>query len=171
MRVEVQGLDRCIKRLEGMKNELETKLHKLIERLGEIGVEVASSGFKDAPYDGERDATVGNLTWTGDNTAEIVASGRTVLFIEFGTGVHFFTDPEGYVTSHGYGPGTYGPQGNKDWWLYEGEPGDPNAGGETFDKNPKMTITHGNPASRPMYEAAKEMRANIEKIAREVFGK
>ena len=123
--------------------------------------------FNMAPYDGERDATVGNLTWVDKNTAQIIASGRTVLFIEFGTGVHF-NQGDSYGTDHGYGPGTYGPHGFDDWWFYAGHPG--NAGGTYAQNRDNLTITHGNPAGRVMYNTAKEMRGKVEEIAREVFG-
>lgn len=167
MTIECKGLDKLLKQLEKRQKSLDDKLKELIEKLGAIGISEAQIRFNMAPYDGERDAEVGSLTWVNDNTAQIVASGRTVLFIEFGAGV-YYNGGDTYGTEHGYGPGTYGPHGLEPYWFYEGDPG--NAGGVYATGRENLTITHGNPASKPMYYAAKEMREKIADIAREVFG-
>ena len=165
--VKARGIDAIIKRLERRRDGLEDKLHLLIEKLGTLGIQVADTIFKDAPYDGVRDVAPGVLTWKGKTSAEISVSGTTVLFIEFGTGIHFNTG-ETYGLEHGFGPGTYGPNGLRDYWIYEGPPG--NAGGVASTKKPGFTITHGNPPSKAMYAAGKQMREQIETIAKEVFG-
>ena len=168
MKVTVHGLDHCLKRLARMQKTIPDKTHELIEKLGALGITEAQMRFNLAPYDGDRDAEVGSLVWVNENTAQIIASGSTVLFIEFGAGIYYGEEAGAYAQNHGYGPGTYGPHGWDDYWFYRGDPG--TAGGEYAKGKDSVVITHGNPAARPMYYAAEEMRKRISEIAREVFG-
>jgi hypothetical protein len=86
------------------------------------------------------------------------------LFIEFGTGVANpeLVEPSGLTYIHG----TYGKlKGlNPNGWIYVGEQG--NAGQPIADGVYK---TKGNPPARAMYDASKDMRAEITRIFREEF--
>ena len=42
IKISVSGLDETIKHLEQVKKSLEIKQHRLMERLAEIGIDVAS---------------------------------------------------------------------------------------------------------------------------------
>ena len=90
IKISVSGLDETIKHLEQVKKSLEIKQHRLMERLAEIGIDVASVRFKTAQYDGINDVSVDKSPeWIDEHTLAIVARGQAVAFIEFGTGVHY----------------------------------------------------------------------------------
>lgn len=127
-------------------------------RLGEIGVREASVRFTTAIYDGVNDSSV-SLETISDGYC-IKAEGKAVAFIEFGAGVYHNPGepypkprPTGIVGIGEYGEG----RGKHQAWGFKDDSGN-------------LVITHGNPAAMPMWHASEEMRNNILKIAREVFG-
>ena len=163
MDVTVEGLKEAIDALKAYRDGLDAKKKEFLKRLASIGAETAGISFYRAQYDGYKEVKV-KTQWIDDNTIAVVANGRTALFIEFGTGIHY---ADGYGEEHGFGPGTYGPRGLKNWWVYRGDPG---TNGQPFGKKEGLVYTHGNPPSRSMYQAGQKMRAEIENIAKEVFG-
>lgn len=169
IRVSVSGADRFISRLKSYQKSLKNKQKKLLERLAEIGIDVASAKFSTAQYDGENDVIVGKVPqWSGEDKLIISATGNSITFIEFGTGVHF-TEQHPKAVDFGYTRGGYGHHlGLLDSWRYKGVRG---SNGEpiTEGSHAGEIITHGNPPARAMYDAGKEMRNKIVEIAREVF--
>jgi len=161
-----QSVDRAIRELESYSKSLEAKLALIVQRLADLGLTVASAGFESAIYDGENDVAV-SIEDKGDLHKAVVAVGSAVLFIEYGTGVHFADThpkkPEGILARGEYGKG----KGKNDWWIYHGQPG--NAGGELVRRRTDATITHGNPSNPIMYNSTNAMRQAIEQIAKEVF--
>jgi hypothetical protein len=160
----------AIAELEEYEKDLQKKVHTLMEKLAEIGVENARQGFGKAIYAGTNDVVVEPLTWVDDNKLIVVARGNAITFIEFGAGVHYAADAHPLAGDFGFNRGGYGHGlGRLDSWRYKGDPG--NAGTVIEDgKHQGEVSTHGNPANRAMYEAAKEMREQITKLAEEVFG-
>lgn len=147
---------------------LEERCAEFSRRLAELGVAVASIGFTNAPYDGVNDAAV--TLEAVDGGYKVTAFGQAVAFIEFGAGVHF--NGSGMYPAEvppEISPiGTYGRgNGSKDYWFYRGEPG--TAGGEASTVLDGFTITHGNPASMPMYNSQKAIMEMVADIALEVF--
>ena len=158
MDLSVASIDNAINELKAFRDSIEQKKEKLLEKLGEIGVREASVRFTTAMYDGTNDTDV-ELKDTLDGYA-IIAKGHGVYFIEFGAGVYHNTGepypnprPEGIVGIGEYGKG----YGKRKAWGFR-------------DDNGELVITHGNPAAMPMWYASEEMRNNILKIAKEVFG-
>lgn len=168
IKVDLSDIDKAIREIELYEQSLNRKLEKLQERLAGLGINEASVNFAKAQYDGNNDVTVDQrFRWIDDNTLTINASGSTILFIEFGAGVHYSADPHPQAAEFGYSRGTYGYKlGRFDTWRYEGNPG---TNGREDPKHPGYILTHGNPANRCMYDASKEMREQILKIAKEVF--
>lgn len=174
--ISVTGVDSIIKRLESYTKNLEEKNRIFMERLAQIGIDTASVMFKNAAYDGANgDVTVDRTPhWEGENTLVISASGEKILFIEFGTGVHYVEHPKG--AEMGYIHGTYGLGlgANKNGWAYYGEMGSnptpPARIVRTTDDGRAVIRTKGNPPARAMYEASKKMRYKMAEIAREVYG-
>ena len=164
-------IDKAIAEIERYQKELDKKVHTLMERLAEVGIEVADARFKRAIYDGTNDVVVNKSpVWIDQNKLAITASGNSITFIEFGAGVHYAADSHPKAAEFGYNRGGFGHHlGKLDSWRYEGDPG---TNGEviTEGKHKGEIKTHGNPANRAMYESAKEMREQIKKIAKEVFG-
>ena len=162
--VKIEGLDSVIAALKDYRDSLPAKRKAFLWRLGNMGVNTANVNFRYAQYDGTNDTQVSSR-WKDDNTLEVVASGNSVLFIEFGSGVHYeewhpMRPPGMEIGSYGRG------QGNNDYWFYKGETG---TNGQPSTKYPGLIYTHGNPPARAMYEAAVEMRERIAEIAKEVY--
>lgn len=147
-----KSIDKAIKMVNQYKKDFEVKEQEFVRRLAEIGVGVARSGFSLADYDGVNDVSVSmEKTPTG---YVVVASGETVGFIEFGTGVKY---PEWDNSGMEYTPpahGTYGKGLGKNphgWWFAPGR------------------HTYGNPPAEAMLTARNEMIERVTQIAREVW--
>lgn len=163
------SIDAAIRQLEEYQKGLETKAKLLCERLAAAGYQVASFGFGSAQYDGTNDVSV-ELLNDGEKLV-IKASGEVVMFVEFGAGVHYADDYPSEVKSRVpdiVGRGQYGKgHGKQETWAYYGD--DAGTNGWKNPKRPGLVFTHGNPANMPMYNASKDMRSQMEQIAREVF--
>ena len=139
------------------KTDFEKKEQEFVRRLAEIGVSIASAGFATADYDGVNDVVV-SLQKT-ENGYAVVASGKTVGFIEFGTGVRY---PEWDGSDVEYTPpphGSYGKgQGKNPWgWWFRGSEG------------AVARHTYGNQPAEAMLTARNQMIEQVTAIAREVF--
>ena len=161
------GCDKALKKIERYQKFFQRKLDVICRRVAKFGLVRAQKNFNAALYDGVKDVTV--EVDKIENGYAVRANGTTVLFLEFGAGVHYPNDhPK--AGEMGIAHGTYGRGlGNNDYWFYTGQPG--NAGGELAHGHKNTTITHGNPANMPMYNASKDMRGEIQRIAQEVLGK
>lgn len=153
-----ESIKDAINQLKQYRKDFDTKEKEFVRRLAEIGVSVASTGFAMADYDGVNDVVV-SMKQSGTRVT-IVASGETVGFIEFGTGVKF---PEWDNSGMEYTPpkhGTYGkgrgarPHG----WYFK-----PN-GSEGAAQH-----TYGNPPAEAMRTARDVMVERVIQIAREVW--
>ena len=158
MDLSISSIDNAIAELTAYRNTLDAKKDKLLDALANIGVKEASVRFTTAMYDGVNDSSV-SLEIISNGYA-IVAEGHAVAFIEFGAGVYHNSGepypnprPEGIVGIGEYGKG----YGKRQAWGFK-------------DASGELVITHGNPAAMPMWYASEEMRSNILKIAKEVFG-
>lgn len=150
------GIQGAIRELRDYQQRLRTKCAELSERLAQYGLQRAQMEYDAAIYDGTKDVTV-NVEERGENTYAIVASGRTVLILEFGAGI--YGDGHPLAGEMGYGPGTYPGQTHVPdpgyWWF--------------TDENGKSVYSYGNPPSMAMYMTSVELMSEIERIAREVF--
>jgi hypothetical protein len=168
IKIEANRLDKALARIDLYLNLLGDKKKEFLEKLAEIGIETASVKFANAQYDGFNDVTVEKTPeWIDDNTLAIVARGQAVAFIEFGTGVHY-TEQHPRAQAVGAIRGSYGQgKGKQKAWGYYGHPG--THGKVIYKRNKSVVITRGNPPARAMYDASKTMRAEIRKVAKEVF--
>lgn len=148
-----KGVKDAIKELKRYKDWVEEKEAELRLRLAQRGAQVASIQFSGATYDGSKDVSV-RVDNTG-SVAVIYAEGKSVAFIEFGSG-----DKYGYghpqAAEFGVGPGTYPSEKGlwdnpKGWWYGSGQ------------------HSYGNPPAMAMYEAVQKMTEELTEIARDVF--
>lgn len=159
------SIDNAIKELNAYKKSIPKKLDILCQRLAAIGRVSVAQGYDAAAYDGKKDITV--TVEEIPNGYAIVASGQSLLFVEFGSGVTY-GDGHPMAPELGYGPGTWPDKHTRtvhgvqyeNWenpygWYLPKEAG----GGHTFGNAPSMT----------MYETAKELPDIILDIAKEVF--
>ncbi len=160
IRIEISGeksIDEVIGRLVRYQSWIAQKANIIAERLASIGGVKVSTDFSRSVYVGEKDVSV-SVENIGDGKYAIIASGETVLILEFGAGVTYgYGHPQ--ATEFGMGPGTY-PNGKghwddpKGWWIPKSA-----GGGHTY----------GNPPNMPMYNTEQELKKEIERVAREVF--
>jgi hypothetical protein len=157
--------DKVARQIRAYTNQLSSKYSKALERIAELGGGTARVKFANALYAGDNDVTV-DVKRVSATKYQVIASGKTVLFIEFGTGVAYpeLVEPSGLTYIHG----TYGKlKGlNPKGWVYVGEPGNI---GKPVGKNGEAVHTTGNPPARAMYDASKDMRAEITRVFREEF--
>ena len=150
------GIQELQQGLKEYKKWLERKTDELAKRLAEMGAVKASLEFSRAIYTGEEDHMI-EVVPIEPNCYAVRATGETVLFVEFGSGLIGYGHPE----TNGFGPGTYPGQGHWDdpegWWL----PRDKNGGHSQH--------TYGNPPNMPMYNTVKELERELERVVKEVF--
>lgn len=151
--LNAHSINKAIKEIKKLDAEWDRKINEVLRRIAEIGATKASLGFSRAVYTGDNDVSVS--VEPIENGYSIIASGETVLFIEFGSGV---TYGYGHPEPMEYGPGTYPGKGHWD---------DPN--GWYLPKSKGGEHTYGNPPSAAMYRTGKELQQEILRIAREVF--
>ena len=152
------GIDAIIQGLEDYKKSLKAKADALVRALAEMGATNVSLIYARTPYTGPKITDV-TVEERGEGKYAIVASGQTVLFLEFGAGV---TYGDGHPQPMGYGPGTYPGKGHWDdpegWYLPKSAAG------------ARGVHTYGNAPSAAMYHTAKGLYEMVEQAARGVFG-
>ena len=158
MNFSSNSIQSAIRELKSYRDSIDAKMDKLLEKLARIGVQEASVRFTTAMYDGVNDSSV-TLEPIKDGYC-IKAEGRAVAFIEFGAGVYHNPGepypnprPTGIVGIGEYGKG----YGKRPAWGFRDDSGE-------------LVITHGTPAAMPMWYASEEMRSEILKTFKEVFG-
>ena len=152
-----KSITAAIKQLERYEKDFRKREEEFVRRLVEIGVSVAETGFSLADYDGENDVLIAE-TQNGPRAA-VIAYGKTVGFIEFGTGVKFreydsstteFTPPP--HGSYGKGKGA-----NPHGWYY------------TAQEGAHGRHTYGNQPAEAMLTARDVMVERVVRVAKEVF--
>lgn len=158
-------IDRASKELKKYKQELIHKTALFRKRLAEQITSDAQNGFVGAIVDdvlkGEKRVAKVTVTFTSqNNVSTVIASGEDAVWVEFGAGVYHngsagtSPHPSGVelgMTIGGYGKG----QGKKSVWG--------------FYEDGELRLSHGAPATMPMYKAVKIACDNIANIAKEVF--
>ena len=186
VRWDLSDLDKLADKMDEIRKKIELKVDEFANRLGQLGVRIASTYYSQAPYAGENDVEVHLEPGSQTGTVTIVAGGVAVLFIEFGTGV---TMPDAHearaelvkdsgIVYHGQ----YGKKkaaNPKGWYVpFEWIPEDANLPDGTYvvghynrkrHRTEYYWKTRGNPAYPAMYMARNELIDNIASIAKEVF--
>ena len=151
--LDPKSIDKAIAQIKEYEQQFDAQVTEFVKRLAELGLSVAKVGFATADYEGDNDVIV-HMEQNG-TSAIIVASGETVGFIEFGTGVKF---PEwSGSASTGYTPPKHGTYGKgkganpKGWYFSHSQ------------------HTYGNMPAEAMLTARDVMIENITRIAREVW--
>ena len=152
-----ESVSAALKQIQQYKKEFLAKEKEFVRRLAEIGVRVAQSGFSTADYDGVNDVSV-RMEQTPNGYA-VIASGESVGFIEFGTGVKYqewdntdmdYTPPKHGTYGKGQGANRHG------WWFKQNDGG-------------TARHTYGNQPAEAMRTARDEMVEQVTRIAREVW--
>lgn len=167
VRLSDAGLRDAERQIQEYKATLNRKARALAFRLSCLGLEVAKIRFENAEYAGSNDVKC-HINQK-DKTCIIVAEGKSVAFIEFGTGIHH----NGYggelppgVGAHGsYGQG----KGAGRRWYYYGDPGNAGTYVDTVPGKGQLNYTDGNEPAMAMWGAVEEMASQVEATWREVW--
>lgn len=167
VRLSDAGLRDAERQIQEYKATLNKKARALAFRLSWLGLEVAKIRFENAEYAGSNDVKC-HINQK-DKTCTIVAEGKAVAFIEFGTGAHH----NGYggelppgVGAHGsYGQG----KGAGRRWYYYGDPGNAGTYVDTVPGKGQLNYTDGNDPAMAMWGAVEEMASQVEATWREVW--
>lgn len=167
-----KSIKNAIDQINKYAKSLESKNDLVVKRLIEHGYLVArqnAQGGRDlynvtqgiSTYE-QYDVNVmkGNHeTRGGVSTAVVMADGKDILWLEFGTGVHFNSKPSPHpmgaelgMTIGGYGKGN----GNFDSWTF-------------VDDNGDYIVCKGNKAQMPMYKASVSMLLQAISIIQGVY--
>lgn len=157
------SIEAAIAQVEKYQLDISKKAKEIQRRVAEQLRELAAEGFNGAIYDDviHEGMRVPDVSVTIEPKGEmlvVVAYGSEAVFAEFGAGVYYNPSgsphplqPAGVVPIGTYGKG-YGAR--KIWGYYE---------------DGELKLTHGNPASMPMYLALQAVIKMIPDIAKEVF--
>ena len=159
-----KSLDNAIKQIQEYQERLSNKCEMFVHRLAEVGIPIIDQNIALAAGDSDK----GHNTYIKINSfgsysqARLIVEGKDLLFIEFGAGVHYNGNlggsPHPKGEELGYTIGSYGKgQGKNDFWFYYADSGE-------------AVMSHGTKSTMPVYKAGIEIRRQVLKIAREVFG-
>lgn len=162
------SIDEAIREIEAYRDDLDKKMKRLRELVGERIAWSASQGFRMAQvedivsgdYEPVNDVSVsvsdqGNLT-------VVIASGNEAVFIEYGAGVSnngaAGSSPHPWGQEQGFLIGSYGKgYGARKMWAFKSADG-------------TKVVTRGTPAAMPMYRGWMEAKNALDDLVEEVFG-
>lgn len=158
-----KSIQNAIKEIEAYKRQLIDKNELFVRRLAELGIPVIDQNIAVAQGDSDKNHNthIKINSFGSYSEAKLVVEGSELIFIEFGSGVHYNgsagASPHPKGEEFGYTIGSYGKgQGKNDFWFYYADTGE-------------AVMSHGTQATMPVYRASQEIIQNIRKIAREVF--
>lgn len=174
VRLSDAGLRDAERQIQEYKTTLNRKAQEFAKALADKGLDVAKVRFDNAEYAGSNDVSC-HVEQNG-NTCTIVADGKAVAHIEFGTGVTH----QGWGAAGTVGPlplpdnigehGTYGKENGKHKrWYYYGESGNAGTPVKEVDGKGQLNYTSGNDAAMAMWGAVEEMASQVEATWREVW--
>lgn len=167
VRLSDAGLRDAERQIREHKTTLNQKAQEFSKALADKGLDVAKVRFANAQYAGSNDVSC-RVEQNG-NTCTIVAEGKAVAHIEFGTGVSHSAYggelPDG-VGEHGtYGKGN----GQHKRWYYYGKSGNAGTPVKQVDGKGQLNYTSGNEPAMAMWGAVEEMASQVEATWREVW--
>lgn len=163
---DAASIQAAVREIEAYKKWVQDKTVELRQRVAYFIAKDASAVFNTAVADdliGEN-AVIGSVDVVVEdngNMTLVIANGEDAVFMEFGAGVYYNgavgSSPNPLGAGLGYTIGSYGKgNGAKNVWGFKDESG-------------QLHLTHGVPASMPMYKATMAVVNDIEQIAKEVF--
>ena len=169
------SIDAAVREIREYSAWVQRKTEELRRRVAQLICDSALPVFQSAIADGTfkvvvdgktepESPVIGGVTVSVEdrgNITVVIANGEDAVFMEFGAGVYYNgavgSSPNPLGTGLGYTIGSYGKgNGAKRVWGFKGADG-------------KVHLTHGVPASMPLYNAVKSVADDIERIAKEVF--
>lgn len=167
VRLSDAGLRDAERQIQEYKTTLNKKAQEFAKALADKGLDVAKIRFANAEYAGSNDVSC-HVEQNGA-ACSIIAEGKSVAFIEFGTGV--MHSAYGGELPNGVGEhGTYGKENGKHKrWYYYGESGNAGTPVKEVDGKGQLNYTNGNDAAMAMWGAVEEIASQVEATWREVW--
>lgn len=167
VRLSDAGLRDAERQIQEYKATLNKKAQEFAKALADKGLDVAKIRFANAQYAGSNDVSC-HVEQNGA-ACSIIAEGKSVAFIEFGTGV--MHSAYGGELPDGVGEhGTYGKENGKHKrWYYYGESGNAGTPVKEVDGKGQLNYTSGNEPAMAMWGAVEEMASQVEATWREVW--
>lgn len=164
LEIKVTGIDQAIARLEHYQKSFQTRMELFMKKLADYGVERAKEEVQvmDAVFTGELVNSI-HSNKIESNAERIIfaveADSEHAIFVEMGTGIIGATTPyPGKLPAvYAQGKTIHKTKDGKYGWYYYGGDG-------------RWYFTEGMPSRPFMYNTSTQMRHEIERIAREVFG-
>lgn len=167
MTLDTNSIDKAIKEIKEYNAWLDRKALELQERVADVVAREASLLFRQSTSEvliGEGNRT-GQVEVTVDHTGDVsivIANGEDAIFMEFGAGVYsngsVGSSPNPLGTSFGFTIGSFSmSHPEKETWAF-------------YDESGELHITHGTPASMPLYRTLQSVAKDVVSIAKEVFG-
>lgn len=163
MKLNSASVERALSQVKSYGHSLEDKTERLRKRVAEELADLCREGFNGSVYDDiiHEGTRVPDVKVSIDDKGQatvVIAHGKEAVFAEFGAGVYY--NPSGSpnpLSAPGVvAIGTYGKgRGARQVWG--------------FYEDGELKLTHGTPASMPMYHAIQEISRRLPDIAREVF--
>lgn len=155
------SVDRAIKELEEYETHLKERCTAYGQALKQFGLTRLKAELLPHIDSGETIGSITAIDESTDNTVRfrLCVTSEAILFLEFGAGIKYSSESHPQAGDFGYGPGTYPGQGHwndPDGWWYQGDDGE-------------YYHTYGQPANKPIYITAQQMREQLVTLARQVF--
>lgn len=173
------SVDAAVKEIREYSEWVQRKADELRQRVAELIRDMAQPVFDAAVVDDTfltvvkdgantpESPKTGGVTVTvepgEDNVTLVIANGEEAVWAEFGAGIHYngtvgsYPNPLGATLDFIAAIGTYGKgYGARETWGFLGSDGN-------------IHLTHGAPASMPLYKAVQSVSRDIVRIAKEVF--
>lgn len=166
VRLDPKSVAEAIKELNQYKQDIEKKVTLLMQRLTDLGAEVARVKIVSmgAYYSGELLSGVEGYFSPSLNVGFVRVTSDHVAFVEFGTGVVGQANPHKngeYLSKAAWqyatGPKIFTTQNGRVGWIYPTDDGG-------------FRFTEGMESRPFMYETALEIQREFPRIAKEVFG-
>lgn len=159
-----KSIQNAISEIRKYQEVLLDKNQLFVQKLCELGIPVIDQNIAAAQGDSDKNHnTYIKINSFGSYAqAQLIVEGRDLVFIEFGSGIHYNgsagSSPHPKGQEFGYTIGSYGQgKGANDYWFYYADTGE-------------SVMSRGTEATMPVYKASMEILQNIRRIAREVFG-
>lgn len=172
--LSISGINNLIKELKAYQKNFKEKVEEFVRKLAETGIKVIDENMEKAAFTYDSKGIQSGADTTHQTEvkvssrnnmikAELIVTGESLLFIEFGAGVYYNAPPGQSIhpkgKEFGFVIGSYGKgHGVQKVWGY-------------YDDNGDLVLTHGVEATMPLYKAEMEIIKNVTKVAKEVFGK
>lgn len=162
-KLSVDSVKEARQQLTEAKQWLIDKNVEFVKKLAEIGIPVIERKIGES----QGDSSPEHYTHVEINSfqtyakAELIVEGRDILYIEFGSGIHYNgaagSSPHPLGVEKGYTIGSYGKGlGKNDYWFYR-------------DGTGALHKSYGTQATMPVYSAYLEIKDRVLQVAKEVF--